>query len=633
MTIPALENSNRTIDDHVDEEIASCLNLQNPKSFFLFAGAGSGKTRSLVAALKHVRKQFGTKLKLRGQRIAVITYTNSACDEIVQRIEFNSLFHVSTIHSFAWQLIENFNVDIREWLKKRLHDDIVELEELESKGRAGTKASITRLAQIESKKERLSRLDDIKRFIYNPNGDNRETNSLSHAEVIAIAAGFLSEKPLMQRILINQYPFLFIDEGQDTNRYLVDAFFSVEEKHRGRFCLGFFGDTMQRIYNDGKERMEAGLPAEWQKPLKKLNFRCPKRIVRLINRIRKDVDGQEQEPISTAIEGWVRIFILPATTANKPAVEESARRFMANVTKDSQWNERNHCKILTLEHHMAARRMGFQDLFEPLYGVDDFRTGLLEGTLPATRFFSKTVLSLVTAHQAKDKFAIGKVVRESSPLLSEVALKENADPSAQLRAAKTAVDTLMSLWGQAEPTCGAVLESVAATGLFAIPDSLKPILALKQVKVVESGGDAANEANLLPERLQALEAFLNAPFSQVASYAQYITEDAPYDTHQGVKGREFERVMVIIDPSEMRGFMFDYEKLFGAKALSPTDTKNEREGKETSLDRTRRLFYVTCSRAQQSLAIVAYSDAPQLVQQTMIANGWFEADEIITKLD
>lgn len=32
----------------VDDEIYSCLDLDNPKSFFLFAGAGSGKTRTLV---------------------------------------------------------------------------------------------------------------------------------------------------------------------------------------------------------------------------------------------------------------------------------------------------------------------------------------------------------------------------------------------------------------------------------------------------------------------------------------------------------------------------------------------------------------------------------------------------------
>lgn len=99
-------------------------------------------------------------------------------------------------------------------------------------------------------------------------------------------------------------------------------------------------------------------------------------------------------------------------------------------------------------------------------------------------------------------------------------------------------------------------------------------------------------------------------------------------THQGVKGLEFPRVMVVIDDSEARGFLFSYEKLFGAKAKSDTDKKNEAEGKETTIDRTRRLFYVTCSRAEEALAVAAYSDNPAAVRDTAIRQGWFDSDEV-----
>jgi DNA helicase-2/ATP-dependent DNA helicase PcrA len=90
--------------------------------------------------------------------------------------------------------------------------------------------------------------------------------------------------------------------------------------------------------------------------------------------------------------------------------------------------------------------------------------------------------------------------------------------------------------------------------------------------------------------------------------------------------------MVLIDPSEARGFMFDYEKLFGAKPQSATDKRHLEEGRETSLDRTKRLLYVTCSRAQKSLAIIAYSSAPDLVRRTMVQNEWFEEHEIVSNL-
>lgn len=74
--------------------------------------------------------------------------------------------------------------------------------------------------------------------------------------------------------------------------------------------------------------------------------------------------------------------------------------------------------------------------------------------------------------------------------------------------------------------------------------------------------------------------------------------------------------MVIMDDAQARGFLFSYEKLFGAKAKTDTDMKNEREGKDTSTSRTARLFYVACTRAQKSLAVVAYTESIDSVKDT-----------------
>jgi DNA helicase II / ATP-dependent DNA helicase PcrA len=54
-----------------------CLSLYNPRSFFLLAGAGSGKTRALVGAMKILRKKHGEKLRLSNRKVVVITYTNA----------------------------------------------------------------------------------------------------------------------------------------------------------------------------------------------------------------------------------------------------------------------------------------------------------------------------------------------------------------------------------------------------------------------------------------------------------------------------------------------------------------------------------------------------------------------------
>ena len=119
------------IHEPVNDEILDCLNIGKQKSFFLFAGAGSGKTGSLVTVLQEVNRKYGKSLKLRGKKIGVITYTNAACDEINSRLDHDSLFFVSTIHSFAWELIKSYQEDIRQWLIKNLKDEISTLNKEE----------------------------------------------------------------------------------------------------------------------------------------------------------------------------------------------------------------------------------------------------------------------------------------------------------------------------------------------------------------------------------------------------------------------------------------------------------------------------------------------------------------------
>lgn len=282
--------ANDDLDLHVDEEIKRCIDPQTMQSFFLFAGAGSGKTRSLVAALDHLRGAIGKGLRMRGQRVAVITYTKAARDEIVRRTQFDPVISVSTIHSFAWTLIEGFNHDIREWLRVELNADILELQAKEAKGRAGTKASAERIADIASKQRRLAELDTTKKFIYSPESDNRGRDSLNHAEVLKLAGDFVQTKTALQRVLRDGYPYILVDESQDTNRHIVEALFSFQAAHKGDVVVGLFGDMMQRIYGDGQPGLGENLPADWARPTKRLNFRCPRRVVELINKVdRKSV--------------------------------------------------------------------------------------------------------------------------------------------------------------------------------------------------------------------------------------------------------------------------------------------------------------------------------------------------------
>lgn len=382
-------------DNHVDAEIIEFLNINNPKSFFLFAGAGSGKTRSLVNVLKEMRINIGEELHIHKQRIAVITYTNAACDEINSRVDYDPLFEISTIHSFVWGLIKPYTDDIKKWLYVKLENQIEETRILIAKGRPGTKIYLTRQRNIEVKLKRLDKLKNIKKFIYSPNGDNTEKDALNHTEVIGIGASFILEKILMQKIIIRKFPIILIDESQDTNKVLMEALLKLQEEYSKKFSLGLFGDTMQRIYADGKVNLGENLPDDWMKPVKIMNHRCPKRIVKLINKIRYDVDKQEQKPRSDSEVGIVRFFIA-SFTENSYKIEQKVTKKMMEITEDAKWNGINaDVKHLTLEHHMVSSRLGFDKVFSSLYSINKYKTDLLNGDVPGLRFFTNIILPIV----------------------------------------------------------------------------------------------------------------------------------------------------------------------------------------------------------------------------------------------
>ena len=629
-----MSNNGNVALSPVDEEIYDCLNLDNPKSFFLFAGAGSGKTRSLVEVLKRFRDKNITRFRKNGQKAAIITYTNAACDEIRSRLEYDSAFHVSTIHSFSWELIKPYTNDICDWLISNLAEEIAVLREKQDKARKHTtKTYIDRERKIGLKNKRLNILPSIKKFTYNPSGDNLEKNSLNHEEVLKITASFIQNKPLMQNILIQRYPIVLIDESQDTKKELIDAFFEVQKNKSANFSLGLFGDIMQRIYTDGKTDLGQNISDTWAKPEKTINYRCPRRVVTLINKIRSGTDGQSQIPHKQE-DGIVSLFIVDANdVVDKTGVEAEIASKMAAITGDQQWNDSTQTavKILTLEHHMAANRGGFSTFFEPLYGANRLRTGLLDGSLSGVSLFSKRVMPLIKAMQANDRFAASRVVLENSALVQKDALKNSPSSIEELEKARTAVDALFSLWDDnTDPSLNNILREVSRSGIFQIPDSLLPTAKrLVEDQETEEESESSVEATEFDPIIDAWDTALECKFSELEAYVQYISEESRFGTHQGIKGLEFKRVMVILDDDEARGFLFSYEKLFGAVEPTATDIKNKKEGKETSIDRTRRLFYVTCSRAEESLAIVAYTKNPAKVRQYALQQEWFDEGEII----
>lgn len=608
---------NNNIDSQVDETLEKCI-LATPRiSFFLFAGAGSGKTYSLVLLLKKIRDKIGQDLMLRGKNVAVITYTNAATDEIINRLDYSPVFHISTIHSFVWDVIKYYQNDIKQLYCQYLRDDIRIIgEKLDSARNKTTKTYRTNFEKMNYLKDRLERAETIEKFVYNPNGSNPEYNALNHADVIKISAQMIMNSLMLQRIIAQRYPIFLIDESQDTKKELVDAFFSIQKNFGETFTLGLLGDQKQRIYTDGKKDMVSIIPIEWEKPVKKMNYRSAKRIVKLANAIGKDIDFHaEQVSREDAIEGFARLFIVQQGNGiNKDEVEQTVMKKMCELTKDAKWVEANtNVKILTLEHMMAARRLGFEQFFGPLSKVTKYQMTFLQGTVSELEFFTKEILPIADSIKEDGRIAL-EILKSNSPLLS----KKNIEKSYELYLRCREETGTVAKKVNDDHSIREVVKAVRDSQLLTIPEVIR--------QACELTPDEINDE--MEEDLQAWVKVMDLSISMVRKYDDYVNQHTRFDTHQGVKGLEFERVMVIIDDSEAKGFMFSYDKLFGVKELTETDIKHIEAGEESSIDRTLRLFYVTCTRAKESLAIIMYTSDPNIVRNQAINKGWFAEQEI-----
>ena len=600
-------------DNNIDLQLKECVSNEKRKSFFLFAGAGSGKTYSLVKLLENIQNVWGNKLMREHRQVAVITYTNAATDEIMRRIDYNSLFHVSTIHSFVWDSIKTYQKDIKARYLQRLQANIDELQaKIEATKNKETKTYKANQEKINHLIERKEAKEKIDKFIYNPNGDNLKANSLNHSDVIEIGTQMLQENRLLQQIITQQYPFMLIDESQDTRSGLVDAFFTIQKNFPNDFTLGLIGDIKQRIYMDGKADIKNLIPADWEKPEKVMNYRCSKRIIQLANKISSVLDGSEQQARDVAPEGYVHLFLVNShDVLDKNAKELDVRAKMSAITGDEQWN--SDVKVLTLEHRMAAVRLDFKDFYELFAHLPKYQMSFLQGEMAEMSFFANMVFPLMNMLKEDDGIGVLNLLKKKSPLLEAVPDRDYPEMLGKIR---KVLDELRSS-NLDEMKVSEIIEFVQRNMLFAIPDHLTLALNSKEEEV-----DKDDKESLAWVRA------LQLPLRQFKAYDDYVHERTPYATHQGVKGLEFPRVLVLIDEEAAKGNMFSYEKLFNVIPLSQTDIKNKEMGKENSIDRTSRLFYVTCTRAKESLAILMYTSNTERAKQTAIHNGWFGKNEI-----
>jgi DNA helicase-2/ATP-dependent DNA helicase PcrA len=615
-------------DTDADLRLRDCLDKQPTRSFVMVAGAGSGKTTSLVKALAHLERTKGATMRRRGQQVACITYTEVAVGEIWGDVGNAPLFHVSTIHSFLWTVVHSFQRDLYAWVLRRINEKIAEAEEKLAKPRTQAKTRTTLTKEIEWRQQQLTQLAGVSRFKYGT-GSSYAKGLLGHDDILRVGPALIGEHALLRSLIAQRFPYIFVDESQDTNPTVVEALKQIASMPGNGFCLGFFGDPMQQIYTTGVGAIELG--DDWNKITKPENFRCPTRVLNVINNIRAEDDRLVQTPgkrigpdgTEETAEGTARFFVVP-TGKNRSRRLEQLRRWLANANADPLWEsgeEEGNVRLLVLVHRTAARRLGFPQLYAALNdnGATSLKDGLLEGTAWVLRPFMTYLLPLILAGRAAEDFAVLAALRSDCPLLTKERLASQNVATLLVRL-KADVDILIEMMkdGSAH-SIRDLLVFVRDREIASLDERFIPFLIDAVAEENEDGEDREHASVI---------AFLATPAVQLWGYHSYIESQSPFSTHQGIKGAQFQRVLVVLDDEESDYSLFSYGKYLGIEALSDHDNDNVAAGTDSVLDRTRRLFYVCCSRAVKDLAVVIFTPHLRVAYQAVLAKKIFAPDDV-----
>jgi DNA helicase-2/ATP-dependent DNA helicase PcrA len=639
-------------DTQADKHLRDCLRESPPRSFIMKAGAGSGKTTSLIKGLTSVIDLHGDELRKCRQRIACITYTEIAAAQIWRDAGSDPIVHVSTIHSFMWLLAKPFQSDIRLWVSGRIAEKIAVLEEKQSTygPRVQQRTKDKDARELERLRRLSGRIASVKGFRYGTGSDYGK-GILGHDDILKIVPQFITDRPLFRSLFVRQFPFVFVDESQDTTPEVVEALKIAEQKSGFSLCLGFFGDPMQRIYATGNGLVEA--ESNWADIPKPENFRCSVKVLRLANAIRRDgddlaqVSGQRLGPdgVVPTPEGSAHLFVLPAD-ANRDTNLVRVREWMAVRTSDDHWrpgeDDQSRIKLLVIVHQMAARRLGFGDLYAALNNKapSSFKDGFLDGSTWPISSCVKFLIPIAIAYANDRQLEVMRLIREYSPLFDQNSL-DGVNIAERLGMIRGLVALIAAgITGTSDVTIGELLRRVHAAKLLILdprltlyldPSAVSPAPAETPEGASIDGADQEDDDT--DKELASMDAFLACPAQQLLAYHTYISERSPFWTQQGIKGAEFDRVLVVLDDAESTHFQFSYEKYLGLKELSETDRKHVAAGEETTVDRTRRLFYVSCTRALKDLAVVLFTTDPEQAAVHLRQLDLFEVDEIHTKAD
>lgn len=257
----------------------------------VYAGPGAGKTHFLVENVKNIVTTNSLITQSRMRKVLCVTYTNAAVDEIKRRLDkFTEHVEVYTIHGFIIEhIIQPFQQDLKDIMKSdfgievgnkgkissqveglgilhgidknEIFDFIRQINPLEfsddefgySKKAMG-EVEVNNDAFISSIIERTprymglkipSKIDErhvapIKKYIWSI------VRQLTHNEILYFGYRILESNPTALYAIRVKFPFIFVDEFQDTNPLQTLLIKLIGQKST---VIGVVGDVAQSIYS------------------------------------------------------------------------------------------------------------------------------------------------------------------------------------------------------------------------------------------------------------------------------------------------------------------------------------------------------------------------------------------------
>ena len=325
--------------------------IKRGHDFLLEGGAGSGKTYSLISIIEKISIEEPKK------SIVCITYTNNAVAEIKSRIVNENLW-VSTIHEFIWHIIGRFQIELKECLVELINDDTQKLFIVPKELSGRETISLDYFDNV--------RVDYAEWYSMNISENKVQ---ISHDHLLIVAEKMFSTYPKLCDILIDIADYIFVDEYQDTSPLVVKILLEYIQNRTKKNIVGFFGDSMQAIYDSGVGDLSS---YNLIKIAKAQNRRNPKKVIDLANKFRNDGLVQTPSNDDTApnmYNGSIIPGIVKFVYGNDINQLEILRG--SQLYRKLEFNAPSKTKELRLTHKLNAEMAGFSKLFE-LYNSDLF---------------------------------------------------------------------------------------------------------------------------------------------------------------------------------------------------------------------------------------------------------------------